>query len=122
MDPLTLVMGASPNPHRYSCRAVQMLQEYGHPVEAFGIRKGTIGKVSIITCLERVSDHALDTISLYLAPENQKQYYDWILEAGPRRVIMNPGTENKILEEKLKHNGIEAVEACTLVMLRTGQY
>ncbi len=122
MDQLTLVMGASPNPHRYSYKAVQMLQEYGYSVEAFGIREGMIGEVSIITSLLSVSDHSLDTISLYLSPENQKQYYDWILEAGPRRVIMNPGTESKTLEKKLQKNRIEAVEACTLVMLRTGQY
>ena len=45
-----------------------------------------------------------------------------ILNLKPRRVIFNPGSENYALVTKLKEAGIEVVQACTLVMLRTEQF
>ncbi len=118
----TLVMGASPNPKRYSYKAVELLQENDLPVLAFGIREGNIGDVAINTGLDSLDGQHLDTISLYLAPSNQQQYYDWILAANPQRVIFNPGTENREFEQLLAEKGIEPLQACTLVMLKTGQY
>lgn len=116
----TLVLGASENTQRYSNRAVRMLRDYGHEVVALGRRKGSIGEVEITTQLPELND--IHTVTLYLNPENQKAYYDYIVRLKPKRVIFNPGTENEELERKVAMIGINTLEACTLVMLSTGQY
>jgi predicted CoA-binding protein len=116
----TLVLGASENPERYSHLAVQKLTAHQQPVIALGIKKGTIGNVPIET--ERKQWEDIDTITLYLNPTVQKDYYQYILSLHPKRIIFNPGTENDELYDLAKQNGIEAKEACTLVMLSTGQY
>jgi hypothetical protein len=61
-------------------------------------------------------------VTLYLSPRLQKEYYDYILSLHPRRIIFNPGTENPELEDLAQAHGIEPLEACTLVLLSTGQY
>jgi predicted CoA-binding protein len=116
----TLVIGASENPARYSNIAIRMLRDYGHPVEAVGLRPGMVGEVPIQTGSPELND--IDTISLYLSPQNQPAQYNYILGLKPKRVIFNPGTENAEFEILLQENGIETEEACTLVLLRTGQY
>jgi predicted CoA-binding protein len=116
----TLVMGASPNPQRYSYLAARMLREYGHPVVLFGKREGEIDGTPIGHELYAGKD--IDTVTLYLNPSNQEAYKDFILNLKPKRVVFNPGTENDEFQEKLEKNGIEALEACTLVLLRTRQY
>jgi predicted CoA-binding protein len=116
----TLVIGASENPERYSHLAVQKLVEHKQPVIALGIKKGTIDNVSIET--ERKQWEDIDTVTLYLNPAIQKDYYQYILSLHPKRIIFNPGTENDELYDLAKQNGIEAKEACTLVLLSTGQY
>ena len=116
----TLVLGASENPSRYSYLAMQKLKSKNHPVVAIGRRKGLVGDTKIIT--EEEAFDNLDTVTLYLNPENQKPYYNYILSLNPRRIIFNPGTENEELENLAREKGIETLEACTLVMLSTGQY
>lgn len=116
----TLVIGASPNPERYSYMATNMLQEYGHQVYPFGIKNGMIENTPIQTNWPTAQN--IDTISLYLGPAAQKNYYQAILSLQPRRIIFNPGTENTELEELATKNGIQCQEACTLVLIRTGQY
>ena len=116
----TLVLGASENPNRYSNMAILRLLTFGHPVVAIGNRKGKVEDVEIITEHPDMDD--IDTVTLYLNPTNQKSYYDYILSLQPRRVIFNPGTENDELEKKLIQKGVITQEACTLVMLGTGQY
>ncbi|MFT3683128.1 MAG: CoA-binding protein [Ferruginibacter sp.] len=116
----TLVIGASENTSRYSNLAVQKLVAHQHPVVALGLRKGMIGSTPITTEKEDFKD--IDTITLYLNPQRQQEYYDYILSLKPRRIIFNPGTENEELEELAEKNGIRTQEACTLVMLGTGQY
>jgi predicted CoA-binding protein len=116
----TLLFGASENPDRYSYRATQALQRAGHAVAAFGKRKGTIGSVNILSDLP--DNEAFDTVTLYLNPENQKPYYDYILKLKPNRVIFNPGTENSEFEQKLDIAGIGWEESCTLVLLSIGAY
>lgn len=116
----TLVLGASENPGRYSNMAVNRLRAHQHPVVAIGRKKGKVNDVEIITEQPEMND--IDTITLYLNPANQVPYYDYILSLQPRRVIFNPGTENDELERKLVQKGIITQEACTLVMLNTGQY
>jgi uncharacterized protein len=116
----TLVLGASPNPARYSFLAVNKLREHHHPVVAIGKKTSRVADVPVETEPKPVSD--LDTVTLYLNPDNQKNYYDYILAQHPRRVIFNPGAENPEFENLLHVNGIQTLEACTLVLLSTGQY
>lgn len=116
----TVVLGASSNPGRYSYLAVNKLTAHKHPVVAIGKRKGTVGNVEIQTGHLPVEN--VDTVTLYLNPQNQREYYDYILSLRPNRIIFNPGTENSELERQAKEAGIETVEGCTLVMLGVGMY
>ena len=116
----TLVIGASLNPQRYSNLAILRLRHYNHPVLAIGLRQGTIGDVIIETGHPLFND--VDTVTLYINPERQTEYYEYIISLKPLRVIFNPGTENPGLEKKLTDAGIESVEACTLVLLSIKQY
>ena len=116
----TLVIGASENIERYSNLAVKKLLKNEHAVVAIGNKKGLINTTVIET--EKIPFDNIDTISLYLNPGRQKEYYDYILSLNPRRIIFNPGTENDELEALAKQNGIVTQEACTLVLLSTQQY
>jgi predicted CoA-binding protein len=116
----TLILGASPNPARYGYIATEMLKDYHHEVVPYGIKTGDIGGTEIVNTLPKDAD--FDTVTLYLGPANQKEYYDYIVGLKPQRVIFNPGTENPELEQLLTQKGIEPLEACTLVLLKTGRY
>jgi hypothetical protein len=116
----TLVLGATPNPSRFAYLAALRLRHYGHPVELVGIRKGDIGGIPIQN--DQPSLHDVHTVTLYLNPQRQKPYYDYILSLRPKRILFNPGTENPELEQLAEEHGIETVEGCTLVMLSIGQY
>ena len=116
----TLVIGASTNPERYAYKATVMLSEYNHPVIPYGIQKGEIEGHVIVHELPHAD---IDTVTLYIGKQKQnKAFEDYILRLKPKRVIFNPGTENEMFEQKLLENGIQPIEACTLVMLRTGQF
>lgn len=116
----TLVLGASENPERYSFLAIVALRKKEHPVYAVGKKSGQVHDVPIKTKLP--TDLPIDTITLYLNPAHQEAYYESILALNPRRILFNPGTENPVLAEKARLLGIVAQEACTLVLLQTGQY
>lgn len=116
----TLVFGGSLKPERYSHKALQMLQAHNVPVVSFGLKVGEVGAVTIDNQL--IAYEKIDTITLYLNARRQEEYFEYFLSLKPRRVIFNPGTENKELEVLLNDNGIETLRACTLVMLSTGQY
>lgn len=116
----TLVLGASGNPSRYSYLAMRQLRNHDHPVAAVGLRKTMVGDVEITTEKKPITD--VDTITLYLNPMNQKQYYDYILSLNPKRIIFNPGAENKELAALAGEKNIQTLNACTLVLLSTGQY
>ena len=116
----TLVLGASLNESRYSHKAVKLLKQYGHEVIAVGRDKGEISGVTILNSFPK--HEVIDTITLYLNPSLQKAYYPSILDAKPRRIIFNPGTENSELAEQAMQQGINFEEACTLVLLNTNQY
>ena len=116
----TLVLGASNNPERYSYLAINRLRHHGHPVVAIGRKISTVNDVEIETDKKTFED--VDTVTLYLNARNQKEYYDYILSLHPKRIIFNPGAENDELYEMAKENGIAPIEACTLVLLTTGQY
>ncbi|MEX2597337.1 MAG: CoA-binding protein [Salibacteraceae bacterium] len=117
----TAIIGASPNPARYSFLATNMLRDYNHPVYPLGIRKGEIDGVEIITQWPDQIQN-LDTITLYIGPQNQPEHYDYLIGLKPKRIVFNPGTENPELKKKAEVAGIETIEACTLVMLRTSQF
>lgn len=116
----TLVLGATEKTDRYGNIAVKRLLRHNQPVKAIGIKEGNIEDVKIETGTPAFDD--IDTVTLYLNPGNQEQYLDYIIGLKPRRIIFNPGTENPKLENLARQNGIEPIEACTLVMLSTGQY
>jgi predicted CoA-binding protein len=116
----TLVLGASDNPARYSYLAINRLRSYGHPVVAIGKKHTWVADVEIIKEKNKFED--VDTVTLYLNPLHQKEYYNYILSLKPKRVIFNPGAENEELSKLAKDSGIQPIEACTLVMLSTGQY
>ena len=116
----TLVLGASDNPERYSYLAVNKLRRSGNEVVAIGRKKVKVSDVEIET--EKKQFENIDTVTLYLRPENQKEYYDYILSLHPKRIIFNPGAENEELYDLAKSNGIKPLEACTLVLLSTNQF
>ena len=116
----TVVLGASDNPSRYSYLAINKLRRHQHPVVAIGRKKGKVLDVDIDT--EKKPVENVDTVTLYLNPTHQKEYYDYILSLHPKRIIFNPGAENDELYKLAKTNGIQPMEACTLVLLSTGQY
>ncbi len=116
----TVVLGASPNPNRYSYLAATKLKEHGHPITAVGRRPGNIKELLILSGTPIIN--SVDTVTLYLNPDNQKPLYDYIFSLNPRRIIFNPGTENPELEELALKKGIVTQEACTMVLLSTGAY
>ncbi|UPS91747.1 MULTISPECIES: CoA-binding protein [unclassified Bizionia] len=120
MSKKTLVVGASLKPNRYSNIAINRLVNNQHEVVAFGLRGGTVAGVEIDTELKSYSD--IDTVTLYLNPQRQVEYYDYIISLNPKRVIFNPGTENPEFYKRLDTANIESEVACTLVLLSTNQY
>jgi predicted CoA-binding protein len=116
----TLVIGASENPERYSNKAIHMLRKHEHEVVAIGNRSGQVENVTFSK--DKTAFEDINTVTLYINPQRQPEYYDYILSLKPERIIFNPGTENPELEEMAEANGIQPVEACTLVLLTTGQY
>ncbi|WP_037320220.1 CoA-binding protein [Salegentibacter sp. Hel_I_6] len=120
MEKKTLVLGASLKPSRYSNIAIKRLVSYKQPTVALGLRKGEVDGVTIGS--EKVPFSDIDTVTLYLGPPRQKEYYDYIVSLNPVRVIFNPGTENPEFYQILRNNNIEVEIACTLVMLGTNQY
>lgn len=116
----TLVLGASTNPERYSYLAVNRLIDHGHEVVPMGIKKGSVRGIQIENSKVDLKD--IDTVTLYLSPKNQEEYYDYLIRIKPRRVIFNPGTINPEFIKKLDKEGIEVVDACTLVMLSANTF
>lgn len=116
----TLVLGATTKPERYAFRAINMLIQKGHTVLAIGQNTGEVAGVKIYTKAIPVKN--IDTVTLYLNPARQRDYYNYIIEAQPKRVIFNPGSENPELYQLLELNNIKFEIACTLVLLATNQY
>lgn len=116
----TLVLGATANTERTAYTAIHKLVNHGHEVVAVGLKEGEVAGIPIQTGQPLIKD--LDTVTLYVGPKNQPLFYDYLLQLKPKRVIFNPGAENPELENKLRENGIEPVEACTLVLLSIGKY
>ena len=116
----TLVLGATTKPERYAFKAITMLTEKGHSVIAIGQNQGEVAGITIRT--KNIPLKNIDTVTLYLNPVSQREYYNYIIETKPKRVLFNPGTENPEFYQLLQSNGIKVEIACTLVLLATNQY
>jgi predicted CoA-binding protein len=116
----TLVIGASSNKERYSFKAINSLILNKNNVFAIGIRDENISGITVYKYLKFFKK--IHTVSLYVGPKNQKEYFNYVLKINPKRVIFNPGTENLEFSNFLTLNGIKCENACTLVLLSTNQY
>lgn len=120
MTKATAIIGASAKPERYAYMATSRLKKHGHPVFPIGIREGSIEGEIILTNKPQLTD--IDTVTLYIGPQNQPEWEEYIFSLNPKRIIFNPGTENPDFQKKATERGIEAIEACTLVLLSIDQY
>lgn len=120
MSKKTLVIGASENRSRYSNIAINRLTSSNVPTVAIGLRSGEVAGVKIET--EKLPFEDIDTVTMYIGPKRQPEYYDYIISLNPSRVIFNPGTENPEFFRLLGEENIEVEVACTLILLSTGQY
>lgn len=118
----TLVLGASLNPERYSNMALKLLSKQGVEAIGFGPKAGEAYGIPVFSEEKLLKQQEIDTVTLYLRPELQVDYYNLILDLKPERVIFNPGTENSELRQLLNKAGIKSEDACTLVLLTTGVY
>ena len=118
----TVIIGASTNPDRYAYKASHMLKQHNQQFVPVGIKSGKVAGEEIVDLRTKPAISDVDTVTLYLGPQNQAEWEDYILSLKPRRVVFNPGTENATFQKKLTDQGIMVEEACTLVLLRTGQY
>ena len=116
----TLVFGASTNPSRYSYLAIERLKAYNHEIAAIGGREAEVNGVQIQIGHPEIKD--IHTITMYMGESRQTEHEGYLLGLQPKRIIFNPGAENKSLYNRAKAQGIDVLEACTLVMLNTGQY
>ena len=118
----TVIVGATPNTSRYAFMAAERLTGHQHKIVPIGIKKGKVFGESILPICEYPQINDVDTITLYLGPRHQPEYYEYLLGLNPARIIFNPGTENKEFMAMARKRGIEVVSGCTLVMLGVGNY
>lgn len=118
----TVIIGATTDQSRYAYLAARMLKDYKHEIVPIGIKKGELFGTQILDINDKPKVEDVDTVTLYIGPQRQPEWYDYILSLNPKRIIFNPGTENDTLEKLAEHKDIEVVEGCTLVMLRSNQY
>ncbi len=121
MSKNVVVLGASDKVDRYSNKAVKFLVEKGYNVIPVHPRVKVIDNIEVLKNIDELTTD-IDTVTLYVNPTLLENYVDSLLNKNIRRVIFNPGTESESVKEKLEAKGIETIEACTLVMLRTGQF
>lgn len=116
----TLIIGATTNRGRYAYMAAERLHHIRADLVLLGTKKGEIFGSEILHSTENIKD--IDTVTLYINPSIQASYRDFLIALKPKRIIFNPGTENPELAAELAKLGVETLEACTLVMIGTGQY
>lgn len=118
----TVIIGATPNSSRYAFMAAQTLKNNKHEFVPIGIKKGEVQGQPIQQIFDKPTIKDVDTVTMYIGPQRQPPWYDYILSLKPRRIIFNPGSENEEFAKLAESKGVEVIEACTLVMLRTKQY
>ena len=122
MSKKTAILGATPNPARYAHLAAERLKSNNHEIVPIGIKKGEVLGTEILDLREKPHVDGIDTVTMYIGPQNQGEWEDYILSLNPKRIIFNPGSENSSLVRKASEKGIETINACTLVMLGNGLY
>jgi uncharacterized protein len=118
----TVIIGATTNKTRYAYLAAEMLREYHHEFVPIGIKSGEVLGSPILPIAQKPFVENVHTVTLYIGPQHQAEWYAYILSLKPKRIIFNPGTENPEFQQLLKEANVETLEACTLVMLRSDQY
>jgi predicted CoA-binding protein len=116
----TVVLVASPNPMRFSHKMVKSLIRHGYEPVPVGFRDGVINDIKILKGKPEIMD--VHTVSLYLGPRNQPEFYDYIISLKPKRIIFNPGTYNPDLIKLAEENNIQSIIECALIMLGKGNY
>lgn len=122
MSKKTVIIGATTNPTRYAYLAAERLKKNNHEIIPVGIKKGQVFNEEILDLHSKPRIDDVDTITLYVGPQNQSEWEEYLVSLNPKRIIFNPGTENPSLVEKAENNGIETLNACTLVMLSANTY
>jgi predicted CoA-binding protein len=121
-DQKTLIVGATTNPTRYAYTAASMFDERGLDFLPIGIKTGEVFGREILDLRAKPALEGIHTITLYIGPENQSEWIDYLISLKPKRIIFNPGTENPIFSKKAREAGIQTLEACNLVLLSTNQF
>ena len=122
MDKKTVIVGSTPRPYRYAHQAAVMLDEREIPFVPLGIQEGEVLGRKIENIKEKPAIEGVDTLTMYIGAPRQKEWYDYLLSLEPRRIIFNPGSENFEFKQKAEKQGVECLEACTLVMLSIGNF
>ena len=122
MNKKTAILGATTNPNRYAYLAAHRLQSYEHEIVPIGIKNGEVAGKAILNLRLKPVVQDIHTVTMYIGPSNQLEWEDYIISLNPTRIIFNPGAENDSLARKAVDNGIESIQACTLVMLSANQY
>ena len=118
----TVILGATPNVYRYAYLAAESLTDKGHEIVPLGIKKGKVFDHPILNLRDKPKIENVDTVTMYIGPQHQHEWMEYIVELKPKRIIFNPGTENSEFERYARKKGIEVEEACTLVLLSIGSY
>ncbi len=118
----TVVIGATPNPSRYAYLAAHRLKNHGHEMIPVGIKKGEVAGEEILDLRTTPPIDNVDTVTMYIGPQNQPMWEDYILSLNPKRIIFNPGAENPSFSQKARNLGIETIDGCTLVMLSANTF
>lgn len=122
MSKKTAILGATTNPGRYAYIAAERLTAKNHKIVPIGIKKGEVFGNEILDLKEKPTVEGIDTVTMYIGPQNQGEWEEYILSLNPKRIIFNPGAENPSLSKKAREKNIETINGCTLVMLASGLY
>ena len=122
MDKKTVIVGSTPRPYRYAHQAAVMFDEREIPFVPLGIQEGEVLGRKIENIKDKPQIEEVDTLTMYIGAARQKEWYDYLLSLEPRRIIFNPGSENFEFKQKAEKQGVECLEACTLVMLSIGNF
>lgn len=120
-DRTVVVLGASPKPIRYSYQAVRLLRDKGFRIIPVHPKAQRIEQIPVVPSLAGIHE-PVDTLTLYIGPERVRSQIQGIVDLRPGRVVLNPGAESHDLEVALRNARIPFEHACTLVLLRTGQF
>ncbi len=116
-----VVLGASPKPARYANQCIRLLLQHGYKITPVHPRFALVEDIPVTHSVTAIKER-VDTLTLYVGPAHLEPQVDDIVALKPGRVIFNPGTESRLVQQRLSAAGIEWFEACTLVMLKTDQF